>query len=65
MAPGDQAIKGLESDGYQFQRHGGNHDVYYNSDLKCSFPVKRHQFTENALRYIRKEIKRNQMGGGE
>lgn len=64
MTPKDIAIKELAESGYQFERHGSNHDVYYNSDLKCSITVKRHKFTENTLRYIRKEIKQNQRERG-
>lgn len=64
MTPRDQAIQELEEAGYRFARHGGNHDMYYNPDLKCSIPVKRHQFSENALRYIRKEIKQNRKARG-
>jgi predicted RNA binding protein YcfA (HicA-like mRNA interferase family) len=63
MTPRDQAIKELEANGYRFERHGGNHDVYYNPEIKCSIPVKRHKFSENALRYIRKEIKQNRRNG--
>ena len=62
MTPRDIAIKELEANGYRFERHGGNHDVYFNAELKCSIPVKRHKFSENALRYIRKEIKQNERG---
>ena len=65
MTPRDLAIKELETEGYRFERHGGNHDVYYNPDLKCSIPVKRHKFSENSLRYIRKEIKQNRRNGGQ
>lgn len=65
MTPRDQAIKELEASGYRFERHGGNHDVYYNPELKCSIPVKRHKFSENALRYIQKEIKQNRRNGGK
>ena len=64
MTPRDQAIKELEANGYRFERHGGNHDVYYNPEIKCSIPIKRHKFSENALRYIRKEIKQNRRNGG-
>lgn len=60
MTPRDQAIKELNENGYRFERHGSNHDVYYNPDLKCSIPVKRHKFSENTLRYIRKEMKQNE-----
>ena len=64
MTPRDLAIKDLEANGYRFERHGGSHDIYYHPDLKCSIPVKRHKFSENALRYIRKEIKQNQRDRG-
>lgn len=51
-----QAIKELEKAGYIFKRHGGNHDIYCNAELKCSIPLKRHSFNKNDLRYIQKEI---------
>ena len=50
------AIKELEKAGYVFKRHGGNHDIDYNAALKCSIPLKRHDFNKNDLRYIQKEI---------
>ena len=64
MTPRDQAIQALKDDGYRFERHGGNHDIYYNPELKCSIPVKRHKFSENTLRYILKEIKQNRKDRG-
>ena len=57
-------IQELDKGGYRFERHGTNHDIYYNPGLKCSIPVKRHKFTENTLRYIRKEIKQNRRDRG-
>ena len=65
MTPKDIALSELKQDGYQFERHGGNHDIYYNPSLKCSISVKRHKFTENTLRYIRKEIKENRRNRGQ
>ncbi len=59
MTPRKTAISELEENGYVFQRHGANHDIFFNSELNCSITVKRHKFTENTLRYIRKEIKQN------
>ena len=59
MIPRDQAIKDLEESGYQFKRHGARHDLYENSVTKHSIPLKRHDFDENDLRYIRKEIKQS------
>ena len=51
-----QAIKELEKAGYVFKRHGGNHDIYCNAELKCSIPLKRHSVNKNDLRYSQKEI---------
>lgn len=64
MTPRDIALAELKESGYRFERHGANHDIYFNPALNCSIPVKRHQFSENALRYIRKEIKQNQRSRG-
>ena len=50
-------IKKLEDAGFNFERHGGNHDIYYNPQTKYSIPLKRGHFDEDDLRYIRKEIK--------
>lgn len=60
VKPRDQAIKELMSSGYNFKRHGGNHDIYSNPELKATIPLKRHDFNENDLKYIRKEIQQRQ-----
>lgn len=52
-----RAIKTLENAGYFLKRHGGNHDIYFNAELRRAIPLKRHDFDENDLRYIEKEIK--------
>ena len=59
MKPRDKAIEKLNENGYIFARNGSNHDIYYNGDLRCSIPLKRHDFDEDDLRYIEKEIKHN------
>lgn len=64
MKPRNQAIADLNSSGYEFKRHGANHDIYLNKELGCMIPLKRHDFNENDLTYIRKEIKHNQRGRG-
>lgn len=61
MTPHDKAVKELKAAGYICIPHGG-HDQYRNSELKRTIPLKRHDFDEDDLRYIRKEIKRNQEG---
>lgn len=59
MKPRDAAIKDLNDAGYEFDRHGGNHDIYRNKDTGQKIPVKRHDFDEDDRRYIQKEIKQN------
>ena len=59
MNPRAKTIKELESLGFVFQRHGANHDIYRNPETRISIPVKRHDFNENAARYILKEAMRN------
>lgn len=56
-------IKDLEAAGYQFKRHGGRHDIYYNPKLRSSIPLKRHDFDETDRRNILSEIKKAQGGG--
>ncbi|MBR5914899.1 MAG: type II toxin-antitoxin system HicA family toxin [Spirochaetia bacterium] len=51
-----KAIKLLEKAGYFLKRHGGNHDIYFNAELRRAIPLKRHGFDKNDLRYIEKEI---------
>lgn len=52
-----RAVKELEDAGYAFARHGANHDIYFNAKTKTMISLKRHDFDEGDLRYIRKEIK--------
>ena len=57
------AIKTLEENGYTFKRRGGDHDIYYNPELKRIIPLKRHNFGKETLDYITQEIKQNQRRG--
>ena len=59
MTPRNKTIEILNKNGYFFKRSGANHDIYYNSNLGCIIPLKRHDFDENDMRYIEKEIKQN------
>lgn len=65
MKPRQQAMRELDSGGYILKRRGANHDIYYNPELKCIIPLKRHDFDEGDLRYIQKEIKHNRRDRGE
>ena len=59
MKPRAQAIAELEKAGYLLRRHGANHDVY-TSSTGGMITLKRHDFDESDLRYIRKEIRQNE-----
>ena len=60
MKPRDAAIKDLKQAGYEFDRHGANHDLYKNKETGQKIPLKRHDFDENDRRYIQKEIRHNE-----
>ena len=64
MKPRAKAIEALIQGGYSLKRHGANHDIYYNPNIGCIIPLKRHDFDESDLRYIQKEIKSNAKGRG-
>ena len=64
MKPRDQAIAELKNSKYVFQRHGSKHDVYYNAEQGSMITLKRHDFDEDDLRYIRKEINQNKRRRG-
>ena len=51
-----QAIQELKNAHYFLKRHGSNHDIYFNAEKSRSIPLKRHDFDEDDLRYIKKEI---------
>ncbi len=55
-----KAIKELESAGYFLKRNGKSHDIYYNAKKRRSIPLKRHDFDEDDLRYILKEIQQGE-----
>ncbi len=61
MSPLKEAIKALKKSGYYLDRHGANHDVY-KDDKGNRIPLKRHDFNDNDLKYILKEIAQH---GGE
>lgn len=65
MKPRQQAVRELNAEGYVLKRSGGNHDIYFNAALRCAIPLKRHDFDEDDLRYILKEIRSNSRQRGE
>ena len=58
-----QTIISLEKSGYEFKRHGPNHDVYYNKELKKIITIERHNFDKYVYNYILQEIKHNNREG--
>ncbi len=52
------SLQALEEAGYIFKRHGANHDIYFNAQKGVMIPLKRHDFDEDDLRYIEKEIEK-------
>lgn len=62
MHPRKQAILDLKASGYILHREGANHEIYKNTSTGEIIPLKRHDFNENDLRYIRKEIKQKEQG---
>lgn len=57
MTPRDKALEELKQEGFLLKRRGSNHDIYYNERTKTTIPLKRHDFNDNDLKYIRKEIR--------
>ena len=56
MTPLKQARKELKENGYVLKRRGANHDIYFSEQKRKAIPLKRHDFNENDLNYIRKEM---------
>ena len=56
MTPYQETLKILKEYGYIKAREGKKHTIFYNSETKKTIPVKRHDFNENDMKYILKEI---------
>ncbi len=56
MNPLKTARRELKGKGYVLKRRGANHDIYFNPVKRKAIPLKRHDFNENDLNYIRKEL---------
>ena len=55
----------LKDNGYTLKRNGANHDVYFNASLGAMITLKRHDFDDSDLRYIKKEIDSYKKAGEE
>ena len=54
MSPLKQVKKELKGNGYVLKRRGANHDIYFNEGKRKAIPLKRQDFSEKELNYIRK-----------
>ena len=59
MKPLQKAIKALRDAGYTNLIHGAKHDRYKNPLTGRCISLKRHDFDEDDLEYILKEIRQN------
>ncbi len=62
MTPHDKAVKALRESGY-YSKRAKKHEIFYNPQLNRAIPLKTHDFDENDLRYILKEIRQNEKMG--
>lgn len=60
MHPRKKAVGALRDAGYRLEREGANHGIYKHPETGDIIPLKRHDFNDNDLKYILKEIKQNQ-----
>ena len=56
MNPRTTASRNLSDAGYILKRAGKKHDIWFHPEWRTIIPLKRHDFNENDLNYIRKEI---------
>lgn len=56
MSPLKMAEKALKEHGFKLKRHGSGHDIWVKPGRPGTVPLKRHDFNDNDLKYILKEI---------
>ncbi len=61
MHPRKKAVGALRGAGYRLEREGANHEIYKHPETGDIIPLKRHDFNDNDLKYILKEIKQSQV----
>lgn len=65
MHPHKIAQNELKEAGYTVKRTTGGHAIYFNPKTKTTIVLKTHDFNDNDLKYIRKEIKQAQQKNQE
>ncbi|MEG2603884.1 MAG: type II toxin-antitoxin system HicA family toxin [Clostridia bacterium] len=63
MNPRKQAEQALKENHFFLYRQGGNHEIYKDEQTGQIIPIKRHDFNDNDLKYILKEIYQIKKGG--
>ena len=56
MNPLRIARRELKEKSYVLKQRGAKHDIYFNEVRRKAITLKRHDFNENDLNYIRKEM---------
>ena len=64
MHPRKIALQELLAAGYSLKRQGGNHEIYYNPQTQSIIPLKRHDFNDNDLKNLRRQIRQKERGKG-
>ena len=65
MNPRGECIKELKQQNFYMQEHGGKHDKYHNDELNYTVTVRRSHFTEDDMRMILQEVKRERRRQGK
>lgn len=66
MNPKGEAIEALEKNDYKFLRHGHDHDLYWNEELKSRIPVSRgKKFSKTDRDRILQEIRQAKRRKGQ
>ena len=58
MHPRKKAVQALTDNRFILHRQGKNHEIYKDEVTGQIIPLKRHDFNDNDLKYILKEIQR-------
>lgn len=64
MHPLKIATQEAKAAGYVIKRKSGGHFIYFHPETKALLPIKQHDFNDNDLKYIRKEIAQNEKRKG-
>lgn len=65
MNPRGECIKKLKEQDFYLQEHGGKHDKYHSDELNYTVTVMRSHFTEDDMRMILQEVKRERRRQGK